>query len=70
MFFFDIYDVGDIILVMQIDMIICVGDSFEVGSLFYMEIGFYVDIIILFFGCDSIINMNFIVLEFILVNVE
>ena len=63
MFSLDIYDAGDITPVTQIDTTICAGDSFEVGSSSYTETGSYADTIILFLGCDSIINTNLTVLE-------
>ncbi len=70
MFSLDIYDAGDITPVTQIDTTICASDSFEVGSSSYTETGVYADTIILFLGCDSIINTNLTVLEPISVNVE
>jgi gliding motility-associated-like protein len=70
MFSLDIYDAGDITPVTQIDTTICAGDSFEVGSSSYTETGSYADTIILFLGCDSIINTNLTVLDPIAVNIE
>lgn len=70
MFSLDIYDAGDITPRTQIDTTICAGDSFEVGSSSYTATGTYADTIILFLGCDSIINTNLTVLEPISVNIE
>lgn len=70
MFSLDIYDAGDITPRTQIDTVICAGDSFEVGSSSYTEAGTYADTIILFLGCDSIINTNLTVLDPVSVNIE
>jgi len=40
---------------------LCNGDSIQVGSNFYLNSGNYIDTLVAFNGCDSIINTNLIV---------
>lgn len=47
----------------QLDINVCAGETYEVGTSVYTESGNYTDILTGINGCDSIVNLNLIVLN-------
>ncbi|MCB0644168.1 MAG: SprB repeat-containing protein, partial [Phaeodactylibacter sp.] len=62
-FNFQISDAGEDTPVLDQDIVLCFGETLQVGSSIYDATGFYSDTIILSNGCDSIVNTTLTVLD-------
>lgn len=63
-------DAGDITPITNQDTTLCFGESLDVGNSTYTTSGMYSDTIVVFRGCDSIVNTNLTVLEELVLTVE